>query len=298
MNAVNNLNLKFNKGEILGYLGVNGAGKSTTIKMLTGILVPTQGKISVLGKEPYKNRKEIAKKIGVVFGQRSQLIWDIAPIETFNLFSKIYEIPKKEYKDTLDYIVNYMKIENLLNIPVRKLSLGQRMCCEIVASLLHKPEILFLDEPTIGLDIINKEKIRSFIKKLNKDNKTSILLTTHDLGDVEKLCNRIVIIDKGNKVYDGSIKEIKDKFGTISTLKVEFNNVIHPIYFNRENIKVENDTNSIYIKYDKKNKSTPIIINEIMEKNSDIKDISILESNIEDIVKDIYQKNSLGTIKK
>ncbi len=296
IDAVKNLSLTIDKGEILGYLGVNGAGKSTTIKMLTGILVPTEGEVSVLGINPYKYRKEIAKKIGVVFGQRSQLIWDIPPIDTFDLFSRIYEIPRKQYKDTLNYIVDQMEIKNLLDIPVRKLSLGQRMCCEIVASLLHNPEILFLDEPTIGLDILNKEKIRDFIRKVNEDYKTTVLLTTHDLGDVEKLCSRILIIDKGSSVYNGSLENIKDELGSMNTLKIEFSYEIETVYPNYPDIEcwTDNNTKSLYIKYDKKRYATPDLINYVIGRTNNIKDISIIEQGIEDVVKKIYQGNNRG----
>lgn len=292
VNAVNNLSLCLEKGEILGYIGVNGSGKSTTIKMLTGILIPTDGEVKVLGRNPYKYRKEIAKKIGVVFGQRSQLIWDIPPIDTFNLFSKIYEIPRNQYIETLNYIVDFMGIKDLLDVPVRKLSLGQRMCCEITASLLHKPEILFLDEPTIGLDILNKEKIRNFIKKMNEEYKTSVILTTHDLGDVEKLCDRIVVIDKGAKVYEGSLESVKDEYGTINTIKIEFNDIVRPVDFLDSNIDCDLSfsNNLLYVRFNKKNYRTMDLINVIMQKIPNIKDITIVETGIEDIVKDIYQK--------
>lgn len=293
VNAVNNLSLCLDKGEILGYIGVNGAGKSTTIKMLTGILIPTDGEVKVLGKNPYKYRKEIAKKIGVVFGQRSQLIWDIPPIDTFNLFSKIYEIPRKQYIETLNYIVDFMGIKDLLDIPVRKLSLGQRMCCEITASLLHKPEILFLDEPTIGLDILNKEKIRNFIKIMNEEYKTSVILTTHDLGDVEKLCDRIVVIDKGSKVYEGSLESVKEEYGTINTIKIEFSDIVTPIDFldSTINCDLSFGNNMLYVRYNRKNYRTTDLINLIMQKIPNIKDITIVETGIEDIVKKIYQKD-------
>lgn len=294
VNAVNNLSFSLEKGDILGYIGVNGAGKSTTIKMLTGILIPTEGEVKVLGINPYKYRKEIAKKIGVVFGQRSQLIWDIPPIDTFNLFSKIYEIPRMEYLETLNYIVDYMGIKDLLDVPVRKLSLGQRMCCEIIASLLHKPEVLFLDEPTIGLDILNKEKIRRLIKKMNEEYKTSVILTTHDLGDVEKLCDRIIVVDKGSIVYEGSIESVKDEYGTINTIKIEFNDVVNSVDFLNDTIdcKLNFSNNMLYVRYNKKNYRTSDLINLIMQKIPNIKDITIIETGIEDIVKEIYQKEN------
>ena len=290
INAVNNLNISLEKGEILGYIGVNGSGKSTTIKMLTGILIPSAGEVKVLGKNPYKYRKEIAKKIGVVFGQRSQLIWDIPPIDTFNLLSKIYEIPRNEYHERLRYIVDFMEINDLLNVPVRKLSLGQRMCCEITASLLHKPEILFLDEPTIGLDILNKERIRKLIRQMRDEYNTTVILTTHDLDDVEKLCDRIVVIDKGTKVYEGSLKSLRVEYGALNTIKVKFNSIVEPVDFLGEytNCKLSYSNNLLYIKYNKNVYKTTDLINKIIQQFSNIIDITIIETGIDEIVKEIY----------
>lgn len=290
INAVNNLSLTINKGELVGYIGVNGAGKSTTIKMLVGILAPTKGKISVLGKDPHKHRREIAKRIGVVFGQRSQLIWDLPPIDTLDLFSKIYEIPKDEYRNRLKYLVEHMGIEDIVHVPVRKLSLGQRMCCEIVASLLHNPEILFLDEPTIGLDIFNKEKVRNFIKKLNEELGTTVILTSHDLSDIENLCRRIIIIDKGSIIFDGTLEDLKTKYGTKSTIKIELIEKSKPVNFDCNDIKVEIDYNNnfLYIRYSKRMYRTTDLINLVIQNLDGIKDISIIDNNLEDIVKEIY----------
>jgi len=294
LTAINNLDMSIESGEMVGYLGVNGAGKSTTIKMLTGILVPTEGYLSILGKDPYKNRTEISRKIGVVFGQRSQLIWDIPPIDTFNLFSKIYEIPKKQYLNTLEYIVTHMKMKDFLSVPVRKLSLGQRMCCEITACLLHNPQILLLDEPTIGLDILNKERVREFVKSLNKEHNTTIMLTTHDLGDVEKLCSRIVIIDKGAKIYDGSLQSIKEKYGMINKIKVDFASKLDLTNLKINNVTIEEDyaANCIFVKYNKNEHKTANLINLIINLNDDIKDISVIETGFEDILKDFFNNNT------
>ena len=293
--AVSNLSFELQQGEILGYLGVNGAGKSTTIKMLTGILLPTEGSIEVDGKNPYQYRKNIAKRIGVVFGQRSNLIWDLPPIDTFNLFSKIYEIPDNVYKDRLNYIVNFMDIAHLLNSPVRKLSLGQRMCCEIVASLLHNPKILFLDEPTIGLDILNKDKIVSIIKGMNQKYGTSIILTTHDLMDVEKLCDRITIIDKGSKVYEGSLESIKEINGSINTLCIYSEDILDNIDFNDkyQDCEITTNGNQLSIKYSKKKYSALNLLNDLSGKIPNIKDITIKETSVEDIIKTIYEAESI-----
>src|SRR3989344_543636 len=209
--AVNNVSFEINEGEIVGFIGPNGAGKSTTLKMLTGILFPTSGKIDVLGFNPHEQRAKLAFKIGTIFGQRQQLLYHLPPIDSFNVFSKIYEIGKAEYKERLASLVKLFNLERYLYTPVRKLSLGERMRCEFVASVLHKPQVLFLDEPTIGLDIIAKKKVREFIKKLNEIEKTTIILTSHDLDDIEELCSRVIIINEGKILYDGSLDKIKKK---------------------------------------------------------------------------------------
>jgi ABC-2 type transport system ATP-binding protein len=215
--AVNDISFSIPKGEICGYIGENGAGKSTTIKMLTGILVPTSGDIHVNGMVPYKDREKFVQNIGVVFGQRSQLWWDLGVIESFNLLRKVYRVPADEYKKRLDELVQRLDLADILNRPVRKLSLGQRMRCELAASLLHNPSIVFLDEPTIGLDIMVKSEIRDFLKELNQRYETTILLTTHDLQDIEALCSRVIMLDDGNIIYDGGLQQLKDKWGGLET---------------------------------------------------------------------------------
>ncbi len=200
--AVKQISFQIPQGEICGYIGENGAGKSTTIKMLTGILVPTSGKVEVGGYVPFKEREKFVKNIGVVFGQRSQLWWDIGVIESFHLLRKVYRVPENDFRKRLDELVERLQLGELLNRPVRKLSLGQRMRCELVASLLHNPAILFLDEPTIGLDILVKTEIRDFLMGLNKEYGTTILLTTHDLQDIEALCSRVIMLDDGSIIYD------------------------------------------------------------------------------------------------
>ena len=215
--AVNDIDFTIPKGEICGYIGENGAGKSTTIKMLTGILVPTSGEILVNGMVPYKDREKFVRNIGVVFGQRSQLWWDLGVIESFNLLRKVYRVPADEFKKRLDELVQRLDLADILNRPVRKLSLGQRMRCELAASLLHNPSIVFLDEPTIGLDIVVKSEIRDFLKELNQKYETTILLTTHDLQDIEALCSRVIMLDDGQIIYDGGLQQLKEKWGGLET---------------------------------------------------------------------------------
>lgn len=202
--AVKNINFKIDKGEIIAFIGPNGAGKSTTIKMLSGILTPTKGSIIVDKQDPVKDRIKYVSKIGVVFGSRSQLSWDIPAEDTFDLLKDIYKLDKNEYLKTKEYLVDLLNISEIIKKPVRTLSLGERMRCEIAASLLHKPEILFLDEPTIGLDAISKKIVRDFIKKINKENHVTIILTTHDMQDIASLAKRIILIGKGQILYDGS----------------------------------------------------------------------------------------------
>ena len=212
--AVKDISFSIDQGEIVGYIGPNGAGKSTTIKILSGILVPDSGKCIVDGLTPWKSRKEYVKKIGVVFGQRSQLWWDIPAEDTFDLLKDIYDIPEKEYQDTKKELIEKLNLKDIINIPVRQLSLGQRMRCEIAASLLHNPEILFLDEPTIGLDAVSKQLVRDFIKRLNKEKHTTIILTSHDMSDITSLAKRIILIGKGQVLYDGSLRSLKNKYET------------------------------------------------------------------------------------
>ena len=218
--AVKDISFQIEKGEIVGYIGPNGAGKSTTIKILSGILVPDSGKCTINGLVPYKDRQKYVKDIGVVFGQRSQLWWDIPAEDTFDLLRDIYKIDNKEYQKTKDYLVKLLNIGEIIKKPVRNLSLGERMRCEITASLLHKPKILFLDEPTIGLDAISKKIVRNFIKKINKENKVTIILTTHDMSDIEALAKRIILIGNGRILYDGEIKKLKNKYGSYKNIKL------------------------------------------------------------------------------
>ena len=218
--AVNNISLKINDGEMVGYIGSNGAGKSTTIKMMCGILTPTRGSIEIDGIEPYKKRKTIASKIGVVFGQKTQLWWDIPLIESFKVLKEIYRISDIDYQERLQFLYDVLGIKDFIKQPVRTLSLGQRMRADLAAAWLHNPKILFLDEPTIGLDVLVKEKIRNAIKMMNEKFNTTVILTTHDMQDIENLCKRLIIIDKGSIIYDGTLENVKYRFGDLRTLTV------------------------------------------------------------------------------
>jgi ABC-2 type transport system ATP-binding protein len=233
--ALEDVSFKIDEGEIVGYIGPNGAGKSTTIKIISGILVPDSGKCNILGYTPWKSRVKHVKNIGVVFGQRSQLWWDVPVIDSFNLLKDIYTVPPKDFQDNLELLTSTLDLSTLLSTPVRQLSLGQRMRCEIGASLLHSPKILFLDEPTIGLDAVSKIAVRNFVKTINKEKKVTVILTTHDMNDIEALAERIILIGKGKLLLDGTLTELKNKFVTHKTLTVDFAE-------NTENIHIEGTT--------------------------------------------------------
>src|SRR5487761_2556369 len=220
--AVSDVSMTLEQGEIVGYIGPNGAGKSTTIKMLTGILVPTSGTLEVAGIVPWQKRAKNARNIGVVFGQRSQLYWDLPLIESFELLRAIYGISRTQYKQTIDEFIEILEMGDFLRTPVRQLSLGQRMRGDFAAAMLHEPKIVYLDEPTIGLDVVAKEAIRQFILRINQERKTTVILTTHDLADVERLCDRIILIDNGTILYDGDLERIKRRYGSTRTLVVRF----------------------------------------------------------------------------
>ena len=222
--AVKNISFTIEKGEMVGFVGPNGAGKSTTIKMLSGILYPDSGSISVDGVIPYKQRKEYVGRIGVVFGQKSQLQWDLPVIDSFELLKAIYSVPNDVYKKNLDRYTELLDMSKFLKQPVRQLSLGQRMRADIAAALLHSPEIVFFDEPTIGVDVVGKENIRNFIRQLNAEDKVTMIFTTHDMQDIEKTCRRLIIINKGTKIYDGSLDRVRKLHGSSRQLDVIFAN--------------------------------------------------------------------------
>ncbi|MGO4185124.1 ATP-binding cassette domain-containing protein [Paenibacillus sp. TAF43_2] len=227
--ALNDISFTIEPGEIVGYIGPNGAGKSTTIKVMSGILVPDSGTCTVMGYTPWKDRVAYVKHIGVVFGQRSQLWWDVPVIDSFDLLRDIYKVPEQEYQSTLALLTETLELQEIIQMPVRQLSLGQRMRCEIAASLLHSPSVLFLDEPTIGLDAVSKIAVRSFIKRINEEKGVTIILTTHDMNDIEALANRIILIGKGKLLYDGSLSAIRSQFGTQKTITVVYSHRAEPL---------------------------------------------------------------------
>ncbi len=284
--AVNDLSFTIEKGEMVGFIGPNGAGKSSTIKMLSGILCPDSGSISVAGYIPYKQRKAYVGNIGVVFGQKSQLQWDLPVIDSFELLRAIYRIPEEKYKRNLERFTEMLDMKGFINQPVRQLSLGQRMRSDIVASLLHSPEIVFFDEPTIGVDIIGKETIRNFIKELNEQDKVTMIFTTHDMQDIEQTCKRIIIIDKGSLMYDGSLQDIRNKYGTSRRLIAEFNEetAVAPI----KNVIIEDlKDRKVSFTFDNNVVDVNKLMHEVLEKYS-VHDITVAEPEIESIIQKMY----------
>lgn len=286
IDAVKNVSFSIEKGEIVGYIGPNGAGKSTTIKMLSGILLPTAGNIRVNGLDPFKDRKKYVSNIGVVFGQRSQLSWDIPAEDTFDLLKNIYDLSDKEYQKTKTELVNLLNIQEVMKQPVRSLSLGQRMRCEIAASLLHKPKILFLDEPTIGLDAESKKIVRDFIKKLNKNHKTTVILTTHDMTDIEALAKRIILIGKGELLYDGTLSNLKKKYGSYKEVLVSTNEKIDKIRL-KGIIKKSKNINGYSFIIDSNVLSLSKLLNNLSLKYV-INDIDIKNESIDDVILKLY----------
>lgn len=229
--AVDNISFTIPDGEIIGFIGSNGAGKSTTIKMLTGILIPDSGTVSINGMNLKKNRKQIMMKIGVVFGQKSVLCWDIPVLDTLKLFKDMYKVPDSVYAENMKLFKEVLGIDEFINQPPRLLSLGQRMKADLAAALIYNPDILFLDEPTIGIDVLSKERIRDFIKKINTERNTTIILTTHDVSDIETLCEKMIIIDKGSLLYDGTLNGLKESYQT-----TDLEEIIKKIYRNGETV--------------------------------------------------------------
>ncbi|MFC8826114.1 ATP-binding cassette domain-containing protein [Streptomyces sp. NPDC057137] len=227
--AVDGISFRVARGEMVGYIGPNGAGKSTTIKMLTGILTPSAGRLRVAGIDPQRERTRLARRIGVVFGQRTTLWWDLPLIDSYRLVHRMYRIPDKRYRENLDRCVELLELGELLDVPVRQLSLGQRMRGDIAAALLHDPEVLYLDEPTIGLDVISKARVREFLRDLNKERRTTVLLTTHDLTDIEQLCPRVMVIDHGRLVYDGALAGLHEVGESERTLVVDLERELPPV---------------------------------------------------------------------
>ena len=287
VSAIDSISFSIKKGEIIGYIGPNGAGKSTTIKILSGILTPDDGTCIIDGKIPWKDREEYVRKIGVVFGQRSQLWWDIPAEDTFDLLKDIYDISDDLYQKNKKELIEKLNLKDIINVPVRQLSLGQRMRCEIAASLLHSPEILFLDEPTIGLDAVSKQIVRDFIKKLNKEKKVTVILTTHDTADIEALAKRIILIGKGKVLYDGDLKKLKTKYGSYIYIKLTTEEKLE--------LKHKGIINKEKTKYGYKFVIDSRIINisdfiNLVSKKISLDDIEIDNENIDNIIVNLYKE--------
>ena len=287
--AVKEVSFQINRGEMLGFIGPNGAGKSTMIKMLSGILCPDSGKLTVAGYVPYRQRKEYVGRIGVVFGQKSQLQWDLPVRDSYELLRAIYSIPEQAYQENVRKFTDMLDMGGFIDQPVRQLSLGQRMRADIAAALLHSPEIVFFDEPTIGVDVVGKQVIREFIRELGEREQVTMIFTTHDMQDIEKTCERLIIIDQGSKVYDGSIHGIREKYGTTRQLDVEFNFdcEIRPI----EHVTVQPLNEEGHIKKRFIFEQGTVQINELMNdllSGYSVRDINITEPGIDDVICRIY----------
>ena len=283
--AVHDLSFGIEAGEMVGYIGPNGAGKSTTIKMLTGILVPTSGRVRVAGLEPQRDRVELARRIGVVFGQRTTLWWDLPLRDSFDLLQKIYRTDPARHRENLDRFLELLDLHELLDTPVRQLSLGQRMRGDIVAALLHDPEILYLDEPTIGLDVVSKGRLREFLRALNKERGTTLLLTTHDLQDIEALCDRVIVIDHGTAVYDGDLAGLHQRGGSTRTLVVDLVDEAPPIDVpGATTRRVEGPRQ--WLSFPADASAAPLVA--AVAAAYDVADLSIQEPAIEDVIRELY----------
>ena len=291
VHAVERVSFSIEPGEMVGYIGANGAGKSTTIKILTGILVPTSGHVVANGYVPYRDRRRYTRRIGVVFGQRTQLWWDIAVIESFKLLKEIYEISAADYERRLGVFAEILGLKDYLHTPVRKLSLGERMRCDLAASLLHNPPLLFLDEPTIGLDVVAKDHIREFLKEVNRTERTTVLLTTHDLSDIEELCRRLLIIDKGKILFDGDLQEMKKrlaKFNQVKFFLKDRTQVAKLSLIASDGISCDRVDELTYLmRFDRNQHSSAEVIRNLVN-TLEVRDIIVEEEPIEDIVKRIY----------
>lgn len=286
--ALKDISFNISPGEIVGYIGPNGAGKSTTIKIISGILVPDSGTCNILGYTPWKDRVNHVKNIGVVFGQRSQLWWDVPVIDSFNLLKDIYSITEDNYKNNLELLTDTLELSTLLYTPVRQLSLGQRMRCEIAASLLHDPKILFLDEPTIGLDAVSKIAVRNFIKTINKEKKITVILTTHDMNDIEALAERIILIGKGKILLDGSLNDLKNRFNNNKTLTVDFQESNQAIDIPGTSV-LSRSKESALLCVDLEKIKVSEVIGRLSEE-FDINDVSVNHRPIEEIIVELYKE--------
>ncbi len=282
--AVDGVSFTVEPGEVVGYLGPNGAGKSTTVKMLTGILVPTSGRVTVAGVTPWRARERNAKQIGVVFGQRSQLWWDLPLRESLVLISKLYDMPRAWYAAQLDRFTELLDLGPFLNTPVRQLSLGQRMRGDLAAAMLYAPQILYLDEPTVGLDVVAKDRIRRFVAELNRTSGTTVVLTTHDLDDVEQLCRRIVMIDRGKVVYDGGVSELKARYAPYRELVVETQGLVEV----DDAEVVKREEGRVWLRFDPTRIQPAELIAAVLAR-CEVTDLAIVEPELEGVIHRIYQ---------
>jgi len=286
--AVKNISFKIQKGELVGFLGPNGAGKTTTLKMLSGIIKPTSGKMRVLGFDPWEGKNEYKKKFSLLMGQKNQLWWDLPVMESFLLNQKIYEIEEGAFRETLNELVSLLGVGNLLNTQVRNLSLGERMKCELIASLLHRPQVLFLDEPTIGLDVIAQKNMRDFLARYNKEKKITILLTSHYMEDIEKLCERVVIIDQ-EIFYDGKLAELKDNYVKQKTLTVTFCDPVTRAEVESFGKIIE--FNPIKVQLEISREEVKVVAQKILSSNLPLDDIMIDEPGIDSVIAHVFKKN-------
>lgn len=284
--ALDSITFEIGPGELVGYIGPNGAGKSTTIKILSGILTPDSGQCTVLGKIPYKDRINYVQDIGVVFGQRSQLWWDLPVIDSFELLKDIYKIPLVNYIEIKKELIEWLNLGNFINTPVRQLSLGQKMRCELAASLLHSPSVLFLDEPTIGLDAVSKLAVREFIKKLNKEREVSVILTTHDMDDIESLCSRVMVIGKGKVLSDGSLQALRSTVSKDKRMTIDFDKGTNG--FSIEGVRSINEEKNKLILDFNPEIITPADLISFLSTKYNITDILIENPPIEEIIANIY----------
>ncbi len=285
--AVKDINFSISEGEIVGFLGPNGAGKTTTLKMLSGILYPTSGEASVLGYTPWKRQKEFQMNFALVMGQKNQLSWDLPAMESFILNKEIYEVPDKEFRKTLDDLSELLDIKKLLDVPVRKLSLGERMKCELVAALIHSPKVLFLDEPTIGLDVVSQNNIREFLKDYNKKKKTTIILTSHYMEDVEALCERVIVINHGTLIYDGGLRAMLSHYVKSKILEITFTEPVLKKEFTGLGKIKEWEKQRVILDVEKE--KVKHVASEIL-KNLPVDDILINEVSVEDVIRTMFQE--------
>lgn len=287
--AVDNVNFEIETGEFVGFIGPNGAGKTTTLKMLSGILYPSSGNVEVDGYKPSERNYDFLRKISLVMGQKSQLWWDLPAMEGFILNKEIYDIEDKYFNDKVNELAKLLEVEDVLKVPVRKLSLGQRMKCELLAALLHNPKVLFLDEPTIGLDVVVQKKIREFFKQYNQESKTTILLTSHYMEDVAELCKRIIIINHGQKIYDGSLEDLMKKYASEKYLKIVFNDKINKTDLYKYGEVIQFDPNGLKATISTPRAEHTKVASGILQ-NLPVDDLDIAEVDLEDIVSKIFQE--------